>query len=103
VALTEQVGHAEQVSQGASDCVEAERVLENAGLKLGERNAWVGFIQKASSAFADAEVKLSTTKVQALETEYQTLHDKITDNPEKSFQRSRNPAAAKNCDWQVPM
>jgi len=82
VALTEQVGHAEQLAHAIADCGTGLQREQDLARRLEARTTWANFIQGAAEGFAEAEVRLSTAITQTLATQYQTLYGTITNNPE---------------------
>ena len=82
VTLTEQVTCAEQLQDAIGRYKRASTRARELSQKLGRRRKWVSFIQRASAAFADAEVLLSTARTVALESQYRNLYREITQNPE---------------------
>jgi DNA repair exonuclease SbcCD ATPase subunit len=82
VALTEQVGHAEQLEEGIKTYAQALDDCTSLEAKLKVRTEWTEFIRKATETFSQAEVELSTQKTIALESEYQSLYQEISNNPD---------------------
>lgn len=82
VALTEQVGHGEQLAKGIEEYRTAEAALSAAQTRRGRVDQWARFIANAANSFADAEVNLSAQKTRALEGQYQSLYQDITNNPD---------------------
>ena len=81
VKLTEQVNHA---SLAYSEIDKIKLIDESIGGINGKQakiNEWINFIEEASNIFSEAEVKLSTEKMKALESDYQDMYEKITSNP----------------------
>jgi DNA repair exonuclease SbcCD ATPase subunit len=80
VTLTEQVGYGEQLASGIAEYKNSEDGLSKLRTKRSQVDQWTRFIEDAASTFADAEVRLSTQKIQALETQYRSLYQEITNN-----------------------
>jgi hypothetical protein len=82
VALTEQVGHAEQIAGGIAGAIDASSLVTSLVSCTAQREKWIAFVAGAAATFGDAEVRLSTSVTQALETDYRSLYGDITNNPE---------------------
>lgn len=82
VALTEQVGVAEDLRKEIASHSKLSQDLINTEKKLTARNRWVDFINNANQTFSQAEVALSTTKTLSLETSYRNIYQEITNNPD---------------------
>ncbi|MEK6782178.1 MAG: DUF2813 domain-containing protein [Bacteroidota bacterium] len=82
VALTEQVGVAEDLKREIENHSRLTQELFKTEKKLAARNRWVAFISNASQVFAQAEVALSTAKTLRLETSYRNIYQEITNNPD---------------------
>lgn len=82
VALTEQVGHGEQLVKGIDEYRNAQAALGAAQTKRARVDQWMRFVSNAANTFAQAEVNLSAQKTRSLETQYQSLYQDITNNPD---------------------
>jgi hypothetical protein len=81
VALTEQIGHAEQLRTALRDFATAQQNAATVSAKLLRRRDWARFIAQASTQFADAEVALSTRLTSDIEAQYKATYEQITNNP----------------------
>lgn len=82
VALTEQVEHASDLQQAIRKLRDSTQTLTDLTERLALRTAWATFIATVSDEFARAEVRLSTSKTTALETEYREMNKQVTNNPD---------------------
>ena len=82
VALTEQVEHASKLQQSLKKLEDSNRKVAELTATFELRSAWAIFIESVSDEFARAEVRLSTTKTTALETDYGKMYKQVTNNPE---------------------
>jgi hypothetical protein len=82
VALTEQIEHASNLQQSIKKLRVSIRTVTNLTGRLDLRSAWATFIERVSDEFARAEVRLSTSKTTALETNYREMYKEVTKNPE---------------------
>jgi hypothetical protein len=82
VALTEQVEHASNLQQAIKKLRDSHQKVTDLKDRLGARIAWADFIETVSDEFAKAEVRLSTLKTTALESDYRQMYEQITNNPE---------------------
>ena len=82
VDLTEQVEHAEELKDAIAEHQTHESDSKATASKLTQRQHWATFIEYAAKSFANAEVALSTSQTNAIETEYRRLYETITNNPE---------------------
>lgn len=82
VALTEQIEHASNLQHGMKKLRDSTQKVTDLGDCLDLRSAWAIFIGTVSDEFAKAEVRLSTSKTTALETDYRQMYEQVTNNPE---------------------
>ena len=82
VELTTKVEYAKQIQESLSKYTSSTNSLQAAEQKRLKREAWSAFIQYAEAAFSTAEAALSTAMTTSLETEYRSLYESITSNPE---------------------
>jgi DNA repair exonuclease SbcCD ATPase subunit len=82
VALTEQVEHASDLQQTIKELQGTNQRLANLTASLSLRLAWATFIGAVSDELAQAEVRFSTSRTGALESDYRTMYEQVTKNPE---------------------
>jgi hypothetical protein len=82
VELTEQVEHASDLQKGIEIFEKSVKKQADLGASFNLRSAWAKFIESVSSEFARAEVRLSTNKTTALESDYRQMYERVTNNPD---------------------
>jgi DNA repair exonuclease SbcCD ATPase subunit len=82
VALTQQVEYAASLQGAIKKNLRSSKAVRDIESKLLIRMAWAEFINLVSDQFAAAEVKLSTQKTTALDTDYREMYEQVTGNPE---------------------
>lgn len=77
VQLTEQVEYGRQFKDALIGYLERQDEEERVRARIAVRERWRAFINQATTAFSDAEVELSKTRIAAIDAEYKTMFGRI--------------------------